>query len=32
MKNKDKLKQEFQKQLNEFAETLKIYVSDSENQ
>jgi len=32
MKNKEKLKQEFQKQLNEFASNLKIYVSDSENQ
>jgi len=32
MKNKDKIKKEFQKQLNEFAETLKSYVSDTENQ
>lgn len=32
MKNKDKYKKEFQKQLNEFAETLKKYVSDNENQ
>jgi hypothetical protein len=32
MENKEKLKQEFQKQLNIFAETLKKYVSDRDNQ
>jgi hypothetical protein len=32
MKNTDKLKIEFHKQMNEFAETLKKYVSDTENQ
>ncbi len=32
MKNKDKLKQEFQKQLDEFAFNLKKYVSDNQNQ
>ncbi len=32
MKNKDKIKQIFQKQLDEFAETLKNYVSDKDNQ
>lgn len=32
MKNKDILKQEFQKELNKLAGTLKEYVSDSENQ
>jgi hypothetical protein len=32
MKNKEKLKQDFQKQVSDFAETLKKHVSDSENQ
>ena len=32
MKNKEKIKQIFQKQLDEFAETLKKYVSDGNNQ
>jgi hypothetical protein len=32
MKYKDNYKKEFHKQMNEFAETLKKYVSDTENQ
>ena len=32
MKNKENIKQEFQKQLDNFAETLKEYVSDKNNQ
>ncbi len=32
MNNKEKIKQIFQKQLDEFAETLKNYVSDKDNQ
>jgi len=32
MKNKEKIKQKFQKQLDELSETLKEYVSDKDNQ
>ncbi len=32
MKNKEKYKKEFQKQLSDFALTLKNHVSDSKNQ